>query len=122
MLRAKANEKAGTSRLLLFCMPCHSATHTVIRLFVFAFNTPKFFGALDACSTSKACVRKVGYRQCRPKNSIQKFLPIWFNSLPIFRGSAAGAAALIFIFRNLIFNNKKKNYINNNLFIYIEFL
>ena len=76
MLRTKANKKAKTSRLLLLCMPFHSAAHTVIRLFVFAFNMPKFFGTLDAGSTSKAYIRKMGYRQYRPKNSIQKFLPI----------------------------------------------
>ena len=94
MLRAEADKKAGTGRLLLLCMPFRSAAHTAIGLFVFAFDAPKFFGALDAGSTSRASVRKVGCRQRRPKNSIQKILPIWFDSSPILLGSAAGAAAL----------------------------
>ena len=59
-----------TGRLLLLCMPFRSAAHAAIGLFVFAFDAPKFFGALDAGSTSRACVRKVGCWQRRPKNSI----------------------------------------------------
>ena len=77
MLRAtEADKKVGTGRLLLLCMPYRSAAHAAIGLFVFALDSPKFYGALDASSTSRACVRKVGCRQ-RP-------------------GSAAGAAALKF--------------------------
>ena len=53
--------------LLLLCMPFRSAARATIGLFVFAFDSPKFFGALDAGSTSRACMRKVG---CRLKNSI----------------------------------------------------
>ena len=70
MLSAEADKKAGAGRLLLLCMPFRSAAHAAIGLFVFAFDAPKFFGALDAGSTSRACVRKVGCRQRRPKNSI----------------------------------------------------
>ena len=70
MLRGEADKKAGTGRLLLLCMPFRSATHAAIGLLVFAFDAPKFFGALDAGSTSRACVRKVGCRQRRPKNTI----------------------------------------------------
>ena len=70
MLRVEADKKAGTGRLSLLCMPLRLAAHAAIRLFVLAFDSPKFFGALDAGSTSRACVRKVGCRQRRPKNSI----------------------------------------------------
>ena len=71
MLRAtEADKKVGTGRLLLLCMPYRSAAHAAIGLFVFALDSPKFYGALDASSTSRACVRQVGCRQRRPKNSI----------------------------------------------------
>ena len=66
----EADKTAGTGRLLLLCMPFRSAAHAAIGLFVFALDSPKFYGALDAGSTSRACVRKVGCRQRRPKNSI----------------------------------------------------
>ena len=60
MLRAtEADKKVGTGRLLLLCMPYRSAAHAAIGLFVFALDSPKFYGALDAGSTSRACVRKV---------------------------------------------------------------
>ena len=58
MLRAEADKQAGTGRLLLLCMPFRSGAHAAIGLFVFALDSPKFFGALDAGSTSRAYVRK----------------------------------------------------------------
>ena len=70
MLGFEADKTAGTGRLSLLCMPLRSGAHAAIRLFVFALDSPKFFGALDAGSTSRACVRKVRCRQRRPKNAI----------------------------------------------------
>ena len=70
MLGFEADKTAGTGRLSLLCMPLRSGAHSAIRLFVFALDSPKFFSALDAGSTSRACVRKVRCRQRRPKNAI----------------------------------------------------
>ena len=43
----EADKKVGTGRLLLLCMPYRSAAHAAIGLFVFALDSPKFFGALE---------------------------------------------------------------------------
>ena len=89
MLRAEADKQAGTGRLLLLCMPFRSAAHAAIGLFVFALDSPKFYGALDAGSTSRACVRKVGCRQRRPKNSVlhAKLFPTHVSVVDISRSN-----------------------------------
>ena len=46
MLGFEADKTAGTGRLSLLCMPLRSGAHAVIRLFVFALDSPKFFGTL----------------------------------------------------------------------------
>ena len=43
----EADKKVGTGRLLLLCMPYRSAAHAAIGLFVFALDSPKFYGALE---------------------------------------------------------------------------
>ena len=82
MLRGEADKKARTSRLLLLCMPFRSATHAAIGLLVFAFDTM----TIATLAFPPHCSTLSSYNSFSTQATV------------LFSGSAAGAAALKYIY------------------------